>query len=209
MSQPFDNRCRCKALGKVDRENGQFWVSNPWLFTDQPFNLSCYERNRVYANVGGSRCLDVSWLTGADDDGDSRGAIGADLAGDGMPDVVLTQIGGGPLKIYLNRYPKTSWLQVSLRGVDSNSLGLGARLEAEVSGRVLRRDLWSADTYWAQGPAQVLFGLGDAKKVDRLTIRWPSGKTQVLKDLAVDRHVRIVEGKDEVQEIRPPAPPPR
>ncbi len=211
MSQPLDINCRCEALGPVDKANGQFWVENPWLFQSvgQNFNLSCYERNRVYASAlpQDGRFVEVSWLTGADDEGDSRGIVGADLDNDGMPDLVLAQIGGGALKIFQNHYPKASWLKVSLRGVRSNSLGIGARLTAEVGGRSLRRDLTASNTMWAQAPAQVLFGLGDAKKVDRLTIRWPSGEEQVLTDLAVNRHVEIREGDDHAADF-PAAPSP-
>jgi hypothetical protein len=48
-----------------------------------------------------------------------------------------------------------------------------------------------------QGPVELLLGLGTAKKIDRLSIRWPSGLEQVLSDLAVDRTIRIVEGEAE------------
>jgi len=43
----------------------------------------------------------------------------------------------------------------------------------------------------------VLFrsGLGEAKQVDRLTIRWPSGKEQVLTDLPANKHILVDEGK--------------
>jgi hypothetical protein len=44
--------------------------------------------------------------------------------------------------------------------------------------------------------SQVHFGLGDADKVDRLEVRWPTGKVQVLTDLAADRHVIVEEGKE-------------
>jgi hypothetical protein len=43
-------------------------------------------------------------------------------------------------------------------------------------------------------PSRVHFGLGDAKLIDRLTIRWPSGTVQELTGLAADRHVVIDEG---------------
>ena len=37
------------------------------------------------------------------------------------------------------------------------------------------------------------FGLGGAKAVRRVEVRWPSGTVQMLNDLAVDRIVEIVE----------------
>ena len=55
-------------------------------------------------------------------------------------------------------------------------------------------------------PCRVHFGLGDATKIDRLTIRWPSGAEQTLDDLAADRHVVITEGQtgpDAVETVTP------
>ena len=55
-------------------------------------------------------------------------------------------------------------------------------------------------------PSRVHFGLGDATRIDRLTVRWPSGAVQNLSDLAADRHVVITEGKtgpDAVETVTP------
>jgi hypothetical protein len=47
--------------------------------------------------------------------------------------------------------------------------------------------------FQAGGPAEVHLGLGTAKCVERLEVRWPSGKVQVLEDVAVDRLLTIRE----------------
>ena len=168
-------------------------------------NLSCYERNRVYLNLPNGKFVEMGWLTGTDDEGDSRGIVAADLDRDGRPDLLLRQVGGGPFKIFMNRLPKRSYLTVRLAGEKANRLGLGARLTAEAGGHVLHREMWASNTFWGQGPAEVMFGLGDAKKVDKLTIVWPSGDkegtTQVLTDLAVDRVITITEGSSEVASL--------
>jgi enediyne biosynthesis protein E4 len=39
------------------------------------------------------------------------------------------------------------------------------------------------------------FGLGPATKVEKLTVKWPSGKVQVVENLAVDRIVVVEESK--------------
>lgn len=142
--------------------------------------------------------MESSWVTGADDDADSRGAVGADLDRDGRVDLVTRQVGGGPLKVYMNRHPRRGWLTVRLKGVASNRAGLGAKLTFEVAGRKVVRELTAANTFWAQGPAEVVAGLGDATVVDRLTIRWPSGLVQVLEGVAGQRTVLVEEGVGEV-----------
>ena len=192
--------------GAVDESLDEFWEGNPWNIVRQGHNLSAFERNRVYLNVGGKEFVDVSGISGADSDGDGRAAVAADFRNCGMPDVIVRQVGGGPLALYENRFPQTHYLTVSLRGTTSNRRGIGARLTAEVAGRKIVRELYPANTYASQAPAQVLFGLANDTKIDRLTVRWPSGLTQELTDLKVDRHVVIEEGMtgtDAVETVTP------
>jgi hypothetical protein len=174
----------------------EFWVSSPWQIVARGHNLSCFERNRAFLNVAGTNFLEVSHLTGADSDGDGRSVVAADFRNVGMMDLVVRQVGGGPLLLFENRLPRKNYLMVSLRGRTSNRQGLGARLTAVVRGQPLVREMYPASGFMSQGPAVVHFGLADAPGVESLTVRWPSGKVQVLKDLAGGRHVIIDEGKD-------------
>src|SRR5262245_58467457 len=166
------------------------------MITAQGFNLSAYERNRAFMNVKGQDFLEVSHLTGADSDGDGRGVVAADFRNVGMQDLLVRQAGGGVLLLYENRLPRKSYLKVSLRGRVSNRQGIGARLTAVVNGQQQVRELYPANSFFSQAPSLVHFGLGDADKVDSLTIRWPSGKVQVLKGLKGNRHVVVEEGKE-------------
>ena len=172
---------------------------NPWQ--DDNNNLSAYERNRVLMNDGRGRFIDVSHLTTADLDSDSRGVAVGDLNGDGMEDVIVRNVGGGPLVVFENRWPRKHWLRVSLRGVASNRLGLGAKLKLEIAGRTLWRELYPVASYQSQLPSLIHFGLGDATNIERLTIYWPSGAVQALTDLAADKHVRITEGESRLSVI--------
>ena len=196
MSQPCDRNCKVEQPGSLDAKLGEFWVGNPWEIVAQGHNLSAFERNRVYLNVGGRDFVDVSHLSGADNDGDGRGVVAADFRNTGMPDLIVRQVGGGPLLLYENRLPQAHYLTVTLRGDKSNRRGIGARLTAEVSGRKIVRELFPANGYLSQGPSQVHFGLAADTKIDKLTIRWPSGRVQVLTGVAADRHVVIDEAKD-------------
>jgi hypothetical protein len=183
------------APGVVDQSLGEFWVTNPWDIVDQGHNLSAYERKRAFLNVRGKDFLDISYLTGADSDGDGRSVAAGDFRNDGRLDLVVRQVGGGPVLLFENQFPKAHYLTVTLRGTASNRLGIGARLTATVSGRALTRELYPYNSFHSQMPSRVHFGLGDANRIDRLTIRWPSGTVQTLDNLAADRHVVITEGR--------------
>ncbi len=203
MSQPCDRGAAIPAPGAVDKTLGEFWVENPWDIVRKGHNLSAYERNRTWMNVAGQGFLDVSYLTGADSDGDGRCAVAADFRNVGMQDLVVRQVSGGPLLLFENHFPRRHYLKVSLRGTKSNRLGIGARLVATVGGQNLVRELYPVNSFRSQAPAMVHFGLGDRERVERLTIRWPSGAEQVLTDVRGDRHVVVEEGKDEPETVVP------
>ncbi len=196
MSQPCNRSAAVAAPGKLDASLGEFWVSNPWHIAAAGQNLSAFERNRVFLNVGGEDFLEISHLAGADSDGDGRAVVAADFRNVGMLDLVVRQAGGGPLLLFENRLPRKPYLKVSLRGRASNRQGIGARLTAVAGGRRLVRELYPANGFSSQAPNVVHFGLGDAEGVDRLTVRWPSGKVQVLEGLKGGQHVVVDEGKD-------------
>ncbi len=184
----------CPAPKKPDARLKDWWVENPWFIAAQGKSLSGYERNRVFLNSRGQEFFEISGLTGADSDGDGRAVVACDLNGDGMEDLLVRQSGGGSFLMFENRFPKAHWLEVSLRGEKSNTLGIGARIVAQVGDQKITRELYPANNFRSQGPAHVHFGLAMATKVDRLTITWPSGLIQEFTDLESDRHIRVKEG---------------
>jgi hypothetical protein len=197
VSQPCNRGARVPQPGPLDSSLGEFWVENPWDIIRHGHNLSCFERNRAYLNVGGRNFLDISHLSGADSDGDGRSVVAGDFRNTGQLDLVVRQAGGGTLLLYENGFPRGHYLNVSLRGVKSNRQGIGARLTATAGGRTVVRELYPVNSFRSQMPNLVHFGLGEAAKVERLTIRWPSGKVQEFTDVAADRHIVVDEEMEE------------
>lgn len=166
-------------------------MENPW--DAGTHNLSAYERNGVLLNAGEGNFVDISYLSGADLDSDSRSVVSVDLNHDGMQDVILRSNGGGPIHVFENRFPKTNWLEIGLRGTKSNSTGIGAKLKVEIGDRVLHREFYPHCAFRSQLARYIHFGLGASEKVDRLTIRWPSGVVQILEDVSVNQHLKVTE----------------
>jgi hypothetical protein len=196
VSQPCDRSCTIPAPGKLDSALKEFWVENPWDIVKNGHNLSAYERKRTWMNIGGQNFLDLSYLTGTDNDGDGRSVVAGDFSRNGRQDLIVRNVGGGALRLYENNFPQRHYLEISLRGRQSNRLGVGARLTAQVQGRKLVREMYPINSFRSQAANIVHFGLGDATKIDRLEIRWPSGKTQVLEDVQADAHVIVDESKE-------------
>ncbi len=116
-----------------------------------------------------------------------RGAAVGDLDNDGDPDVVLNILAGPPVLLSNDGAP-AHWLQVRTVGTVSNRGGIGARVTAD--GQV--REVRAGSGYLSSGDPRVHFGLGDQKTVQKLTVRWPSGRTQTFTDVAADQ-VLVVE----------------
>jgi len=207
VSQPFDRGAVCPAPAELDEELDEFWSGSAWRISSN-HNLSGYERNRTYLNNGNGDFVDISHVTGTDSDGDGRSSVAVDLNHDGRLELVVRQVGGGPLKIFNNNFPQKQWIQVSLRGKESNRQGIGARLVAEVGNRQIVREIFPANSYLSQSPATAHFGLGSNDKVDTLTIRWPNGKEQIVKDISTNQHLIIREGDSKLESITPGKPYP-
>lgn len=205
MSQPCERNCEVNQPGEVDEELNEFWVGNPFdIYMSQ--NLSSFERNRLFLNTGAGQFVDVSYSAGIDSDSDGRSSVPLDIDNDGMLDLILRQAGGGPLVVLKNRFPGNGYVMVTLRGTKSNRQGIGARLVATVGTKRIVREVYPVNTYRSQRPLAAHFGLGTADKIEELTIRWPSGTQQTLRNITAGQHIRVTEGSDEWQTIVPGEP---
>jgi hypothetical protein len=85
---------------------------------------------------------------------------------------------------------------VRLVGTTSNRSAVGARLRATVGGTTQLREVKAGSSYLAQNDLRVQFGVGASKQIDRLEIRWPTGKApEVLTGVAPGQIITVTEGK--------------
>jgi len=78
VSQPCEKQANVEQPSELDEDLNEFWVGNPWDIFRQ-HNLSSFERNRAYVNVEGKGFLEISHLTNADVDSDSRAVLAVDI----------------------------------------------------------------------------------------------------------------------------------
>jgi hypothetical protein len=125
----------------------------------------------------------------------SRGAAFGDLDNDGRIDVVVENIDGLPMVLHNEDASPNHWITIQLSGTRSNRLGVGAKVRV-VAGALSQVDeVRSGGSYLSQNDLRLHFGLASANKVDRIEIRWPSGATQNLQNLASDRFYIVKEGE--------------
>ena len=88
------------------------------------------------------------------------------------------------------------WLKVVLVGTASNRNGLGALVRVGAGGKVYVKQNDGKSGYLSQSVLPLYFGLGEAAKVDRVEVAWPSGRKQVVtRGLCVNDTLRITEPK--------------
>jgi len=135
----------------------------------------------------------------------SRGAAFGDLDNDGNVDVVVGELDGSPM-ILRNEGDKTNhWLTLELAAVKGSPLAIGTRVKVTTGNVVQTEEIRSGGSYLSQNDLRLHIGLGKATKADSIEIRWASGKTETLKDVAADKFYVVLEGTGivPVERIRP------
>lgn len=125
----------------------------------------------------------------------SRGLAVGDLFNAGNVDVVVEDLAGAPMILKNNGVAGKHWVSFELQGTKSNRLAIGARLKIVAGGMTQTEEIRSGGSYLSQNDLRVHFGLNTATKIESVEIRWPSGKIELLKDLAVDKFYSVLEGQ--------------
>ena len=148
----------------------------------------------VLRNAGG-RLVDVAATAGpwATRPALGRGVAVGDLDDDGRPDVVVAAL-DVPAAVLRNVGAGGHFLALELIGrPPSPRAAIGARVRATVGGRTLVRDVVGGGSYLSAPDRRIQLGLGDARRVERLEVAWPSGRVEVWTGLE-GRSVRLIEG---------------
>ena len=112
----------------------------------------------------------------------SRSAVLLDIDGDGDLDIVTNEINDRPQVLVSNLSEKRRihFLKIKLTGTKSNRDGLGAIVKLSAGGLHQTQQNDGKSGYLSQSSLPLYFGLGEATKIDRIEVAWPSGKKQVL-----------------------------
>jgi len=155
----------------------------------------------VYRNLGNGRFKDVTAQCGPGvlTPHSSRGCAFGDFDNDGDLDVLIMNMNEPP-SLLRNDYiggagrGANNWIKLKLVGTKSNRSAIGARVRLKSGGHLQAHELSSQSSYYSCNDPRLHFGLGANTKADQIEIRWPSGQTEIIKDLAANQIVTIKEG---------------
>ena len=116
----------------------------------------------------------------------SVGGIG-DLNNDGF----LDMLNGSTIRYAVPN--GNNWVKVSLQGVESNSYGIGARVEIYGEWGKQIREIHSGDGFKYMSSLNAHFGIGAATEISKIIVRWPSGIVDTIIDPNTNTTVHLVE----------------
>ena len=151
------------------------------------------QRNQLYENTGTGRFIDVSIAAGPglQVEGLSRGSAFGDFDEDGDLDIVVVNLDAAPTLLRNDGGNRRNWLLVKLRGNGFNTQAIGARVTATAGERLLLREVRAGCSYLSQDDTRLHFGLGEARHVERLVVRWPDGTEQEFRDVAANQVLQL------------------
>lgn len=127
-----------------------------------------------------------------------RGLARLDANRDGRDDFAVSHL-DAPAAVVLNETRAAGhFFALRLVGTQSPRDAIGTRVTLVAKDRSWMQQLTAGDGYMASNQRRLSFGLGAARTLDELRIDWPSGKHQVWRQLAVDRELLAVEGREEL-----------
>jgi hypothetical protein len=137
-----------------------------------------------------------------------RGAAFGDVFNTGNIDVLLLNVGEPPSLLKNMNASGFHRVLFKLIGTKSNRAAIGARVTIHAAGVKQFSEVRGGASYLSQNDLRLHFGLGPAKKMESVEIRWPNGKVETLENVAADAIYTVVEGSG-IRNTTPLPPPAR
>ena len=116
----------------------------------------------------------------------NEGGIG-DLNNDGFLDVQFANY------VYYNVPNGNNWVKINLKGITSNSNGIGARIEIYGAWGKQIREIRSGHGFSHMSSLNAYFGIGTATEITKIVVKWPSGIVDTLWNPTINSAIFIPE----------------
>ena len=155
------------------------------------------QEDQLFENIGNEKFKDVSVERGQyfKEEFVGRGAILGDYDNDGDIDIYIVNLNSSGMLLRNNKGNQNNWLMLNLVGQTSNRDAIGARIKLLAGGKVQIAQKKSTTGYLSQNDSRIHFGLMKNDIVERIEIKWPSGKFQVLENIKANQILTVKEPK--------------
>jgi len=117
----------------------------------------------------------------------------ADVAGDGNPDLIVTQLGGAPLLLRGEGASQHAWMHIDLKALNDNKSAIGTKVELYAGSLYQKWEVAGASGYLGQNAPSILAGLETEKNAEVVRLLWPTGVPQDEINLASKKVQNIAE----------------
>ncbi len=150
---------------------------------------------RLFRNLGTSGWADVTRDAHLDAVklAQPRAIAIADIAGDGNPDLVVTQLGGAPRLLRSEGANQHTWMSIDLKALNDNKSAIGTKVELYAGALYQKWEVAGASGYLGQNAPAILAGLDTEKNAEVVRLLWPTGVPQDEINLAAKKVQNIAE----------------
>lgn len=150
---------------------------------------------QLLRNLGPKGFQDVTSTVGLDKIklNEPRALVAADLDGDGDSDLLITQRDSSVVALRNDGGNRNHSLRVSLKGLNDNKSAFGTKVQVFAGELQQKWEVAGSSGYLAQGPDEILAGLGQRTNADVLRLLWPTGVYQDEIDLAANEPHDVLE----------------
>lgn len=150
-------------------------------------SLAGYQTKKVWLNDGAGRFNDVAQMVGVGETFDGRAVAFADLWNRGGLDVIVANQSAPALIYKANVDASNNWISLALECTTSNRSCIGARASVFWNGRHQVQEVSGGSGFAAQNQRRLHVGLGKGAQIEKIEIRWPSGKIQTIEKPEVNK----------------------
>jgi len=153
------------------------------------------QEDQLFENIGDGKFKDVSTESGKYflEELVGRGACFGDYDNDGDIDGYIVNLNDYGAFLRNNKGNRNNWVLLKLVGTTSNRDGIGARVKLTSGGKVQTDQKRSTSGYLSQNDPRMHFGLAKNTLIDKIEIKWPSGKLQILENVKVNQILTVKE----------------
>ena len=151
----------------------------------------------VLRNLGNGKFREVSaeMGPGVSERFSSRGSAYGDFDNDGDIDVLVLNMNDPPSLLRNDGANRNNWIKLKLIGTRCNRTAIGTRVRVVTGNHAQIDEVHSGGSVMSQSDLRLHFGLGSAKVVDSIEVRWPTTqKLETFTNIECNQILTIKEG---------------
>ena len=159
----------------------------------------------VYRNLANGRFQDVSAQMGPGitQRFSSRGCAFGDYDNDGDIDIVVNNMNDRCSLLRNDGGNRNNWIKVKLVGTKCNRTALGARVRVVTGNHAQIDEVHSGTSVMSQSDLRLHLGVGEAKTIDLLEVKWPTTqRVEKFEHLEVNHILTIREGSGIIKKVK-------